>query len=99
MTITTYTFHRAYDHAILATAEPRNLQTVAATIATAISRENDTGASRRVYIHNGRGVIGAGLCRAGRWTDILRDDYRQFDAKARTVRDAAGYANDQQKGA
>ena len=97
MPATTYTFHRASDHTIFATAEPGTLLTVAQTIAQAISREDDSGATRRVYVHNGLGVIGAGLCRSGLWHDILRDDYRQFDGKARAVRAAAGYPNDPQK--
>ena len=99
MTSTVYTFHSANDHAILAIAEPGNLQTVAATIARAICREDDTGTKRRVYIHNGLGIISAGLCRAGRWHDILRDDYHQFDDKARTERTAAGFTNDERMGA
>lgn len=94
MTATTYTFHRASDHAILATAEPGNLQQTAQTIARAISRENDRGENRRAYIHNGKGVIGAGLCRSGLWHDVLREDYMQFDDVARLKRAIDGYPND-----
>ena len=93
MTATTYTFHRAEDHAIRATAEPGTVQDVAAQVA----RSMTSGAgdvTRRLYIHNGKGVVAAGLCRAGVWHDILRDDYQQFDAKARAEREAYGLAND-----
>lgn len=97
---TTYSFHRAADHAILETANPANLQQIAAHIARRIHRGLPDGDLRttRIYIHNGLGVIGAGLCRQGVWHDILRDDYRQFDAKARDVRTAAGLPNDPQTG-
>lgn len=88
---TVYTFHRAEDHAILATAEPSNLQTVAATVAASLA---DNGETRRAYVHNGRGVIAAGLCRQGRWNDILRDDYMGFALKARLKRAEAGLPND-----
>jgi len=95
---TIYTFHRAEDHGILATAEPGNLQEVAGMIAKSIANYPASttrhGTTRRVYVHNGLGVIGAGLCRNGIWNDILRDDYRQFDDKARTEREQAGLTND-----
>lgn len=91
MTGTTYTFHRAEDHAILATAKAFNLQIVASTVAASL---NDSTKTRRAYVHNGAGVIGAGLCRDGVWHDILRDDYRQFDKAARALRDTAGLPND-----
>lgn len=96
MTATTYTFHRAADHKILDTAEPATLRTKAANIAARIHRGlPDADAKRtRVYVHNGLGVIAAGLCRQGTWHDILRDDYRQFDQQARELRAAAGLAND-----
>lgn len=96
MTGTTYTFHRAADHQIIDTAEPTTLQAKAANIAARIHRGLPDGNDRttRIYVHNGLGVIGAGLCRQGTWTDILRDDYRQFDQQARELRAAAGLAND-----
>lgn len=93
---TAYTFHRAEDHSILATAQPFNLNIVAAYVAARINRDM-TDADRkttRIYVHNGAGVIGAGLCRDGLWHDILRDDYRQFDKTAREIRDTAGLTND-----
>lgn len=93
---TIYTFHRVEDHAILATAGPANLQKVAATVATAITKQ-DGSQTRRAYCHNGRGIVAAGLCRAGIWHDILRDDYHQFDDKARDVRDAEGLPNEPKK--
>jgi len=98
---TVYTFHRAEDHAIYATAEPGNLQQVAAFVARNLtSRDHhDADTTRRVYIHNGLGVVSAGLCRAGLWHDILRDDYRPFDGKARAMRAADGWPNDAERGA
>ena len=92
--ITVYTFHRAEDHAILATAEPGNLQQIAATVARSVTSNTGREATRRAYIHNGLGVVCAGLCRAGLWHDTLRDEYLQFDAAARKERTAAGYPND-----
>jgi hypothetical protein len=97
MTTTTYTFHRASDHAILATADPATLQTTAEEIGRALSRDDDTGASRRVYVHNGKGIVAAAFCRAGRWQDVLRDDYHQFDDVARLKRAIDGYPNDERK--
>ena len=92
MATTVYTFHRAEDHAILATAEPGNLQSVAARVAAALTGTDS--ATRRAYVHNGLGIVAAGLCRGGIWQDILRDNYHQFDAKARALRDADGLPND-----
>ena len=93
MNATIYTFHRVEDHRIMATAEPHNLQHVAAHLADLATGSGDE--TRRFYIHNGRGVVGAGLCRHGQWHDILRDDYRQFDTNARADRTAMGYDNDE----
>lgn len=102
MATTIYSFHRVEDHAILATAEPANLQDVAARIAKSIANypaaTTRHGHARRVYIHNGLGIVGAGLCRDGIWHDILRDDYHQFDDKARDKRAADGLANDPKTG-
>lgn len=94
MTTTFYSFHRAEDHAIRATAEPGNLQAVAAQVARSMT-SGTTDETRRVYVHNGLGVVAAGLCRAGIWHDILRDDYRQFDEQARAERAAYGLPNDE----
>ena len=93
MTGTIYTIHSANDHSIIATAAPENLQHVVATVATAISSADKT---RRAYVHNGRGIIAAGLCRAGIWHDILRDDYMAFETKAAAERKAAGYPVDKE---
>jgi len=93
---TEYSFHHAYDHAIIGTATPGSLQIIAAQIAAMITGTGTNGgtSTQRVYVHNGLGIVGAGLCRNGLWTDILRDDYRQFDDKARTEREQAGLTND-----
>lgn len=93
MSGTVYTFHRVEDHAIRAIAEPANLQEVAGRIARSVT-SGTTDETRRIYVHNGLGVVAAGLCRAGAWHDILHADYRQFDAKARAEREAQGYPND-----
>lgn len=94
MTATIYTFHRASDHSIIDTAEPGTLQQTAQTLGRAISREDDSGKSRRAYVHNGTGIVAAGLCQSGLWHDVLRDDYMTFDTVAREHRTAAGYPND-----
>lgn len=92
---TIYTFHRAEDHAILATAEPGNVQQVAALVARSIANypaaSTQHGRTRRAYVHNGKGIVAAGLCRSGAWHDILRDDFMQCEPKARTARIAEGY--------
>ena len=95
---TVYTFHRAADHKIIDTAEPENLQAKTANIAARIHRGlPDADLKRtRIYIHNGRGIIAAGLCRAGLWHDILRDDYMAFETKAAAERKAAGYPLDKE---
>lgn len=96
---TTYSFHRASDHSVIETANPANLQQIAAHIARRIHRglADSERRSSRVYVHNGLGVVCAGLCRAGVWTDILRDDYHQFDDAARKARTAANLHNDPKK--
>lgn len=98
---TIYTIHTAHDHSILDTAEPGNLQAKAAHIAARIHRGlPDADLKRtRVYVHNGRAIIAAGLCRDGLWHDILRDDYMQFEPKARALRIAAGWPVDAEPGA
>lgn len=92
MTGTIYTIHRAEDHQIIETAEPGNLQQRAAHVAARIHRGLPDADLRttRLYIHNGRGVVAAGLCRQGVWHDILRDDYMPFAPKARALRMTAG---------
>lgn len=88
---TTYSFHRAADHSIIDTATPVNLQLVAQNVAAALAREGTV----RVYVHNGRGVVAALLCRGGAAHDILRDDYMAFDGAARWTRSHYGLANDE----
>lgn len=94
---TTYTFHDARDHRIIDTATPETLQLAAAEVAETLHRgrpvdTDDT--THRVYVHNGKGVVAAGLCRGGSWHDVLRDNYREFDEAARTRRAALGLPND-----
>lgn len=93
---TVYTFHRAADHAIIETADPVTLQAKAANIAARIHRglPDADQKTTRLYIHNGRGIVSAGLCRQGQWHDTLRDDYQQFEPKARQLRAEAGLPND-----
>jgi hypothetical protein len=93
MTGTVYTIHRAEDHAILATANPSNLQQVAATVARNLATSGDRQ-TRRAYVHNGVGIVGAGLCRGGAWHDMPRDDFQRCEPAARAERVAAGYTND-----
>lgn len=93
MTLTIYTFHRADDHRILKVAEPATLQKQAAIVAEALSRTTDQ--TRRVYVHNGKAIVAAGICRAGRWNDTLRENYTPFEPQARAARTAAGYPNDE----
>lgn len=89
---TTYSIHSAYNHDIWATANPGDLQEVVRRIA--VANLTNQGATTRFYVHNGLGVVGAFLTRSGVAHDILRDDYRQFDAKARAVRADANLPND-----
>lgn len=92
MTATTYTFHSPMNHEIIATAEPATLQQIAAKIAETATAANNV--TSRFYVHNGKGVIGAGVCKHSLWIDVERDQYRQFDQQARELRTAAGLAND-----
>lgn len=89
---TTYTFHRADDHTILETAYPTNLQLRAQSVAVALRNQGTV----RIYVHNGRGVVAALLCRAGAAHDILRDDYMgdTIDDAARWTRAHYGLTND-----
>lgn len=90
MTTTTYTFHDAADHSIIAMANPSNLQTNAQSCARALEHRG----TARIYVHNGRGVVAALMCRGGVAHDILRNDYMLFDDQARAVRASAGLIND-----
>lgn len=90
MTTTTYTFHLAYDHSIVATAQPGTLQEVASKLYEVVPNASQT---TRLYVHNGLGVVAAVLVRHCITHDILRDDYRKFDAEARAKREAANIAN------
>jgi len=96
MTGTTYTIHRAEDHQIIETAEPGNLQAKAANVAARIHRglPDADRKTTRLYVHNGRGIIAAALCRQGLWHDILRDDFMRCEPAARDERERAGYPND-----
>lgn len=93
MTETVYTIHRAEDAEILATANPANLQQVAANVARSLATSGDRQ-TRRAYVHNGRGIIAGGLCRGGQWHDILREDFAQCEPSASAKRAAAGWPND-----
>lgn len=100
MTGTIYSIHRASDHAIIETATPHNLQQIAAHIARRIHAGLPDAdlKTTRLYVHNGLGVVAAGLCRQQLWHDTLRENYMAFDDKARAARDAAGLPNDPKKG-
>jgi hypothetical protein len=87
---TTYTFHRAADHGIIATAHPDTLQAAAQNVAASLLGQGTV----RVYIHNGRGVVAAMICRDGAAHEVLRDDYRKFDGAARAARVSQGLVND-----
>lgn len=93
---TVYTFHAAIDHRVIATAEPATLQLVAANVAADLMDKNPSkpDTTKRVYVHNGRAIIAAGLIRDGLWHDTLRDNYEAFEAKARERREAAGIATE-----
>lgn len=94
--MTTYSFHLAADHTIIETADPVTLQAKAANVAARIHRglPDAERKTTRLYIHNGRGIVSAGLCRQGQWHDVLRDDYMGFDPRAREARTVAGLPND-----
>lgn len=86
---TTYSFHRAYDHSIVETADPQNLQLRAQSLCS-----HKTNHGERFYLHNGRGVVAALLVKPHGAFDLLRDDYLQFDAAARWTRAHYGLTND-----
>lgn len=90
---TTYSFHRASDHAIIDIAHPGNLQLKAQAVAGALRHQGTV----RIYVHNGRGVVAALLCRDGLAHDILREDYMSFDGAARWTRDHYGLTNDPER--
>lgn len=89
---TTYSIHSARNHDIIATANPGDLQEVVQRVARGGHTEDRSTA--RYYVHNGLGVAGAFLTRSGVAHDVLRDDYRQFDATARALRADANLPND-----
>lgn len=89
---TTYSFHRAYDHSIVCLANPVNLQGVAQDLAKDTSNHG-----KRIYVHNGLGVVAALLVKPHGAFDVLRDDYLQFDYIARDKRTAYGLTNDERK--
>ncbi|KPQ16710.1 MAG: hypothetical protein HLUCCO18_07610 [Rhodobacteraceae bacterium HLUCCO18] len=89
MTATTYSFHRAYDHAVVEVADPVNLQLRAQSLARLTANHG-----KRFYVHNGRGVVAALLVKPHGALDVLRDDYLQFDGRARDERTAFGLIND-----
>ena len=93
MTDTVYTIHRASDGAILATAKPDTVAETAQTVARTVATVTD-GSTMRAYIHNGRGIVGAGIMRAGCWRDTLRTDYAQCEQTAREKRASHGHPND-----
>ena len=93
MTDTIYTIHRASDGAILATAKPGTVAETAQTVARTVATVTD-GSTMRAYIHNGRGIVGAGIMRAGRWSDTLREDYERCNGTARAMRASHGYPID-----
>lgn len=87
---TTYSFHRAYDHAIVELADPTNLQARAGGLC---QLQGNHGA--RFYVHNGRGVVAALLVKPHGVFDLFREDYLQFDGAARRERTAFGLSNDE----
>ncbi len=89
MTLTTYSIHRAYDHVVVVTASGINLQTRAQALT-----EEAANHGKRFYVHNGKGVVAAMLVKPHGAFDLLRDDYLQFNPKAREHRAALGLAND-----
>ena len=93
MTTTIYSFHRAADNTILATALVGNVQEVAQKVACSIAPDSK---ARAVYVHNGRGVVAVLLCRDGVARDSARDFYMSeyYDRQARERRDEEGLPND-----
>lgn len=87
--MTTYSIHRAYDHSVVVTASGINLQTRAQALT-----EDAANHGKRFYVHNGKGVVAAMLVKPNGAFDLLRDDYLQFNQKARDLRAALGLAND-----
>lgn len=95
MTATVYTFHAAYDHSIVAAFELDNEAFARHAMDQAsLDNEKQDGKTRRYYVHNGRGVIAAFLTRNNVATQILRDDYMKFSAKAKELRAEAELPND-----
>lgn len=90
--ITTYTFHDARDHSIV--AQTSDVAVTSDTSFPAVckniaERFKDQG-TRRFYVHNGSGVVAALMTRDGNPTQVLHQDYRGFSAKAITARSECG---------
>ena len=62
---------------------PVNLQLRAQSLARLTANHG-----KRFYVHNGRGVVAALLVKPHGALDVLRDDYLQFDGRARDERTA-----------
>lgn len=89
MALTTYSIHRAHDHSVVGTASGINLQHRAQVLS-----EDAANHGKRFYVHNGKGVVAAMLVKPHGAFDLLRDDYLQFNPKAREHRAALGLVND-----
>lgn len=90
MTPTIYSFHNAADHQIIATATPENLQDVAEQITAA------TTGTKRLYVHNGLGVICVARIAKAAWHDLDRESptFANLEPAGRAIREAAGYPLD-----
>ena len=84
---TTYTFHAAYDHSIVAALTDT---AQFAESARNIAKGADHDKAQRFYVHNGVGVVSAFVVCHGGAHEVLRDDYMQFSAKAKAQRTAQG---------
>lgn len=91
MPATTYSIHAAFNHGIVATATVDNLQQVAQQVAQEYTSGHNS--ALRFYVHNGLGVIAAFMARNGTAHNILRNDYLQFNEKAREQRTAENLSN------
>lgn len=91
MTATVYTFHAETSGEILATAAVENVQHVARIVAFSLTGEKTP--TRRAFVHNGKGIVAAGLCRNGVWHDMLKTDFQRMEPTARAARTAAGIEN------
>lgn len=91
MTATVYTFHAETSGEILATAAVENVQHVARIVAFSLTGEKTP--TRRAFVHNGKGIVAAGLCRNGVWHDMLKTDFQRMEPTARAARTTAGIEN------